>query len=59
LPESWLYEDVLYGNSYTITSTGIFLSTIIGLAAGVLIGLITEYYTGFGKPPVRRIASNH
>ncbi len=56
LPESWLYEDVLYGNSYTITSTGIFLSTIIGLAAGVLIGLITEYYTGFGKPPVRRIA---
>ena len=56
LPESWTFDDPLYGETKTITSLGIFLSTIVGLAAGVGIGLITEYYTGLGKPPVRRIA---
>ena len=33
----------------------IFGSTIIGLAAGVLIGMITEFYTGTGKRPVKGI----
>ena len=56
LPEQWLYEDPLYGQVFTITSLGVFLSTIVGLLAGVGIGFITEYYTGFGKPPVRKIA---
>jgi len=56
LPESWVYADPLYGVEKTITSMGIFLSTIVGLLAGVGIGLVTEYYTGFGKPPVREIA---
>ncbi|MFA5512417.1 MAG: sodium/proton-translocating pyrophosphatase, partial [Candidatus Kapaibacterium sp.] len=49
-------DDPLYGETKTITSLGIFLATIVGLVAGVGIGLITEYYTGLGKPPVRRIA---
>ena len=52
LPDSWTHEDPLYGMTYTITSTGIFLSTVIGLVAGVLIGVVTEYYTGVGKKPV-------
>ncbi len=52
LPDSWTHEDPLYGMTYTITSTGIFLSTVIGLVAGVLIGIVTEYYTGVGKKPV-------
>jgi K(+)-stimulated pyrophosphate-energized sodium pump len=52
LPETWTHEDPLYGITYTITSTGIFLATVIGLVAGVLIGVITEYYTGTGKRPV-------
>ncbi len=34
----------------------VFLASIIGLIAGVLIGLITEYYTGLGKPPVVKVA---
>ena len=55
LPESWTHEDPLYGMTYTITSTGIFLATVIGLVAGVLIGVITEYYTGTGKKPVLSI----
>ena len=34
---------------------GVFWSTILGLAAGLGIGLITEYYTGFGTKPVKSI----
>lgn len=56
LPSNWVFNDPLYGTTITITSLGIFLSTIVGLVAGVGIGLITEYYTGLGKPPVRKIA---
>ena len=35
----------------------IFVSTVIGLASGVLIGIITEHYTGTGKKPVNEIVS--
>lgn len=55
LPDAWTYNDPLYGMTF-YSSTGIFLATIIGLVCGVLIGLITEYYTGFGKKPVTRVA---
>jgi K(+)-stimulated pyrophosphate-energized sodium pump len=56
LPEKWVFDSPLYGGAKEITSLGVFLSTIIGLVAGLGIGAITEYYTGLGKPPVRRIA---
>lgn len=56
LPARWSYEDPLYGTTYEITSLNIFFATVIGLVAGVLIGVITEFYTGFGKPPVKSIA---
>lgn len=58
LPETWQYSDPLYnaaGEFTTYTSTGIFIATVIGLVAGVVIGLITEYYTGMGKKPVLSI----
>lgn len=58
LPETWQYADPLYnqpGETTEYTSTGIFLATIIGLVAGVLVGLVTEYYTGMGKKPVLSI----
>ncbi len=51
LPASWVYNDVEY------TSMGVFYATLIGLAAGVLIGLITEYYTSTHNKPVFKIAS--
>ncbi|MBY0434657.1 MAG: V-type H(+)-translocating pyrophosphatase, partial [Cyclobacteriaceae bacterium] len=60
LPTEWWFKDPLYtwadpvkGTLYT--STGIFFATVIGLVAGVVIGLITEYYTGMGKKPVNSI----
>lgn len=62
LPESWTFLDPLYrdaaGNPILreITSTGVFIATVIGLVAGVLIGVITEYFTGTGKRPVINIA---
>ncbi len=49
LPASWEFD----GHQYS--SMGVFWSTIIGLVAGVLIGIITEYYTGTGKRPVLSI----
>ena len=50
LPEQWVYADPLYGNvEFTYTSTNVFIATIIGLMIGVLIGLVTEYYTGGGN----------
>ena len=52
LPSKWTFEDPLYGSTYTVTSTGIFFSTVIGLVAGVLIGVVTEYFTGTYKKPV-------
>ena len=62
LPSTWTYQDLLYHNEKneplmrTITSNGIFIATVIGLVAGVLIGMITEYYTGTGRKPVVQIA---
>lgn len=40
----------------TYSAAGIFWATIAGLAAGVIIGLLSEYYTAEGKGPSNRIA---
>ena len=49
LPSEWTFNGVEY------TSAGVFLATIFGLASGLLIGLITEHYTGTGTKPVLSI----
>ncbi|MGM0546980.1 MAG: V-type H(+)-translocating pyrophosphatase, partial [Bacteroidota bacterium] len=54
LPESWAHTTI-FGDELTITSMGVFWATIFGLAAGLLIGLITEHYTGTGTGPVKGI----
>jgi len=51
LPEAWTFGDFEY------TSNGVFIATLIGVASGTLIGLVTEYYTGTDFKPVRQIAS--
>ena len=49
LPGSWNFNGVTY---YSI---GAFFATIAGLMAGLLVGKITEYYTGTGTKPVNEI----
>ncbi len=56
LPASWTFTDTLYGVERTITANGVFFATIIGLVSGLLVGIVTEYYTGTGKRPVLNIA---
>jgi K(+)-stimulated pyrophosphate-energized sodium pump len=51
LPAEWTYGGIDF------TANGVFFATIIGALAGVGIGLITEYYTGFGTRPVRSIVN--
>jgi len=50
LPETW----VIAGKTYTATK--VFLASLIGLACGLGIGFVTEYYTGFNKAPVEEIS---
>jgi K(+)-stimulated pyrophosphate-energized sodium pump len=49
LPASWTF------NGETYTPLGIFGAVIIGLVSGVLIGMVTEHYTGTGTKPVMSI----
>lgn len=39
-------------------STGVFIATIAGLVAGMLVGIITEYFTSHTYKPVRRLADS-
>jgi len=54
----WMVPEPVVHAGRTITSTGIFIATIVGLAAGIAIGLITEYYTSESKGPARGIAKD-
>ena len=49
LPESFMQSGTEF------TSMGVFWATVIGLVAGLGIGLITEHYTGTGTSPVLSI----
>ncbi|MCX2719119.1 sodium-translocating pyrophosphatase [Lentiprolixibacter aurantiacus] len=49
LPENWVE------GGKTFTSHGVFFATIAGLVAGLLVGKVTEYYTGTGTKPVSGI----
>jgi K(+)-stimulated pyrophosphate-energized sodium pump len=46
---------VLTGKAVTYQWWGIFIAIVAGLAAGMCIGFITEYYTATGKRPVGTI----
>src|SRR5690625_2673444 len=49
LPSSWVY------NGVTFTATGVFWATLFGLASGLLIGLVTKYFTATDTKPVLSI----
>ncbi len=49
-----------FGNYYlpAQVAMGIFLAVTAGLVAGVLVGVITEYYTSHSYSPVRKLAAS-
>ncbi|MCL4107219.1 UNVERIFIED_CONTAM: hypothetical protein GTU68_033034 [Idotea baltica] len=49
LPASW----TIGGTEFT--NMGVFYAVLFGLAAGLLIGIVTEFYTGTGTKPVLSI----
>ena len=54
LINTFLPDAFIQGGS-EFTSIGVFYATVIGLAAGLGIGMITEHYTGTGTGPVSSI----
>ena len=40
-----------------VTGTDVFFATIVGLLAGVLVGVTSEYYTSKDRSPARKIAA--
>lgn len=61
LPAEWSYSDTLYRDAADnpvmreMSALGVFFATIIGLVAGLAIGVVTEFFTGTGTMPVRSI----
>ncbi|MGB7489815.1 MAG: sodium-translocating pyrophosphatase, partial [Thermoanaerobaculia bacterium] len=54
----WLLADTYVISGLEFTAAGVFWATVAGLAGGVLIGLITEYYTSESKKPAQGIAKD-
>ncbi|MFT5165265.1 MAG: K(+)-stimulated pyrophosphate-energized sodium pump [Saprospiraceae bacterium] len=55
LPETW---SITVGSVTTdYTALGVFWAVLAGLVSGLLIGLVTEYYTGTGTKPVQSIVN--
>ncbi len=52
LPKTFMLNNVAY------TSFGVFIALAIGLVSGLLIGLITEYFTSHAYTPVRKLAKS-
>ncbi len=56
LPASWTLVGGDMSGFTDYSSMGVFWAVVIGLVAGTLIGLVTEYYTATDKRPVLGIA---
>ncbi len=57
LPESWDVASYMHGKEVvnTYESIGVFYAVLFGLAGGLFIGMVTEFYTGTGTKPVKSI----
>jgi len=59
----WFLAHRILEGTYVIAgtefdATGVFFATVAGLAGGVAIGLITQYYTSEAKKPAQEIAKD-
>ncbi|MBX3422888.1 MAG: sodium-translocating pyrophosphatase [Pirellulaceae bacterium] len=58
LPSSWQVKSTTNPDLVTTySSMGAFFAVILGLASGLAIGYVTEFYTGTGTKPVRGIVN--
>ncbi len=55
LIDRFMPESVNFGDK-SVSGMDVFLSTIVGLIAGTIVGLLTEYYTSESRKPSRNIA---
>ena len=57
LPDTWDVNSYMHGKEVitTYNSMGVFYAVLFGLAGGLLIGIVTEFYTGTGTKPVKSI----
>jgi len=51
----WPEQVLVAGTDQAVTAMHVFGATLIGLAVGVAVGLITSYYCSMGKGPVNSI----
>ncbi len=56
IPENTLFVNFMTGATQSISAFNIFISTFSGLVVGIVIGLITEYYTSESRKPAQWIA---
>jgi K(+)-stimulated pyrophosphate-energized sodium pump len=52
----WLVPTTIASEEGVINAERLFLATVAGLAVGVIIGLVSEYYTAEARKPARDIA---
>ena len=59
LPAEWTAVKIIDGKevSTDYTALGVFFAVLFGLVSGLLIGMITEFYTGTGTKPVKGIVN--
>ncbi|MDY0145409.1 MAG: sodium-translocating pyrophosphatase [Kiritimatiellia bacterium] len=55
LPAHFTIPSALVGD-LNLTPNGVFMATVVGLAAGAVIGMLAEYYTAEGKGPTNSVA---
>ena len=51
-----LLPETFIDGATTYTALGVFIAIVAGLAAGIIVGLLTEYYTSADYAPVKRLA---
>lgn len=55
LPASWTIHSI--AGTVETTALNVFLATLIGIAAGYIIGQVTTYYTATGTRPVKGVVN--
>ena len=55
IPSSVSVPDIISGKTFAYSNWGVTVSVLVGLIAGIAVGMITEFYTATFKSPVGTI----